>query len=443
MMKRGKEILLITFILLCVTTPCMAEFIKLTLEEAIGLGLKNSTSVKTKMLAVYSAQAALQSARSGYYPTISLGVSYTHLFKEQKLNEIYISSQDPVNISTDLSQNIYTFGQLKNAVRMAEEGVKLAEMEFEEEKRELIVEIKRAFYWYILAKEVLNVQEETLQYKEEAFEVARKRYEGGMVPDYEVLSAESDRENFRPQVITAANQVDFALLAVKDLLRIENRGEFEIELIGSLEPEYIQFTKGVLFEEAVKNKYEIQQYRNSLILAELNAAIEKSGNKPVITGFSTYSVQSGYDSGTGGPKYWGKDSWEGVLSAGLSVQMSLSSLFPWSTENADSKKAEIDLEQLRMGLSSVESGIKLEIENILLRLEEEKSKITSGVKGVELASKLFKSASDRYANGLISSIELRDTQISYNNAQLGYITSIYNHKMALFDLMDAIGVYQF
>ena len=175
----------------------------------------------------------------------------------------------------------------------------------------------------------------------------------------------------------------------------------------------------------------------------MNRAIIKNGKKPVISGFSSYSLKSGYDSETGVPKYWGKDSWEGVLSAGLSVQVTLSSLFPWSTENSDRKKAEIDLEQLRMGLSSVESGIKLEIENILLRLEEEKSKITSGEKGVELASKLFKSASDRYTNGLISSIELRDTQISYNNAQLGYLTSIYNYKIALFDLMDAIGVYQF
>jgi len=96
-----------------------------------------------------------------------------------------------------------------------------------------------------------------------------------------------------------------------------------------------------------------------------------------------------------------------------------------------------------LGLSSIESGIRLNIENILLQLEEEKAKISSGEKGVELALKLYASASERYINGLISSMELKDTQITLNTAQLGSLTSIYNYKSALFDLMDAVGVDHF
>jgi outer membrane protein TolC len=123
--------------------------------------------------------------------------------------------------------------------------------------------------------------------------------------------------------------------------------------------------------------------------------------------------------------------------------MPLSALFPWSRENVDSKKGELDIEQLKAGLNAVESGIRLNIENILLRLEEEKAKIVSGSKGVELAQRLYKSSKDRYANGLISSMEFKDSQIALNNAQLGYLTSIYNYQMALFDLMDAAGVDHF
>ncbi len=441
MMK--KVIFFIIFVFLSASYFVMAETLQLSLNEAIGLGLKNSTTLKIKMLATYSARAGVQSAKSAYYPSVEIGATYRHLFKEQKILGSYVAGSDPVSISTDVGQTIYTFGKLKNAARLAEENLTLTEMDFEEEKRKLIIEIKRVFYWYILAEEVLAVQEETLKYKEEALDVAQKRYKAGLAPEYEVLSAESDVENFRPELISAANQVEFALLAVKDLLGVVDEGDFDVELIGSLEPEYFIFTKGKLFEEALKNKYEVKQYKKSISLMEINEAITKGGKKPVIAGFANYTLQSGFDSETGDARYWGKDSWEGNLMCGVRIQMPLSALFPWSKENADVKKDALDLEQLKLGLSSIESGIRLNIENILLQLEEEKAKISSGEKGVELALKLYASASERYVNGLISSMELKDTQITLNAAQLGSLTSIYNYKSALFDLMDAVGVDHF
>ncbi|MCK5095256.1 MAG: TolC family protein, partial [Spirochaetes bacterium] len=244
-MRKGKKGIIFVFMFLFALNAGWAETMRLTLEEAIGLGLQNSSTLKSKKLAVFSAQAGVLSAKSSYYPGVSVSTSYTHIFKELKYEpDSYYASSDPISISADVSQTIYTFGKIKNAVRISEENVKAAEMDFEEEMRNLIVEIKRGFYGFILAGEVLRVQEETLSHKDEALEVARKRYDAGLSPDYEVLSAESDVENFKPDIISARNQVEFALLAVKNLMGIEEEGtDFDIELIGTLEPEYYSFQK--------------------------------------------------------------------------------------------------------------------------------------------------------------------------------------------------------
>jgi len=343
-----------------------------------------------------------------------------------------------------VSQAIYTFGMRKNGVLISEENVKLAELDFEEEKRKLIIAVGRAFYGYILSKEVLAVQEETLSYKEEALDVARKRFEAGLSPDFEVLSSESDLENFKPGVISARNRVEFTLLAVMDLLGFDgDTSEFDVELTGALEPVYYSFEKDKIIKQAIGAKYEVSQYKSNIRMMGLQNEITKSLNKPSIAGFANYTLMSGFDEKTGDPKYWGEDSWDGVLSIGVSVQMPVSALFPWSKENADVKKGDLDLEQLEMGLGSLENGVRLNIKNILLRLEEERSKIASGGKAVELAQRLYTSSKERYANGMISSMEFKDSQITLNNAQLGYLTSIYNYKIALFDLMDAVGVDHF
>ncbi len=433
------------------------ETITLTLEEAIGLGLKNSSTIRAKALAAASAQADVQSAKSAMYPGVSVSASWTHLFDQPKTPDMtvdfgmgpveipgsYAGPSDPVSISADATQSIYTFGRISDGVRIAEESLKMARIDFEEEKRSLIVKIQRAFYGYILAKEVVRVQNETVSQKRDALDIAKKRFAAGLSPDYEVLSAESDLESFKPELISAENEVKFALLAVKDLLGIEEEGDYDIRLIGELKPEFREFDENRIIDEALEKNYNIRQMAARINLADYTQSLKSREKRPTIGGFANYTVQSGYDATTGENKYWGEDSWSGDLSVGVVVQMQLSSLFPWSGENASEKKSSFDLEALRTTRGSVESGIRLNIKNTLLKLAKEKAKIGSTVKGVELAERLYESAQKRYKNGLISNTELKDAQIRLNNAKLGYLQSIYNYKSAVFDLEDAVGVDHF
>jgi len=149
------------------------------------------------------------------------------------------------------------------------------------------------------------------------------------------------------------------------------------------------------------------------------------------------------DSATGENKYWGEDSWDGTLTGGLSIQLPVSAWFPWSGERAEHIKSGINVEDLKLNLNSLESAVRLNIENSLLKIEEEKQKITSGKKSVDLAGRLYDSAVEQYARGLISSLELKDAQLGSNSAQLGYLQMIFNYKMAFIDLKEAAGVSRF
>lgn len=457
---RRKGFAFIACVLLFINTAgwaAGAQKLRLTLEEAIALGLQNSISLKIKVLALQSAGADVGAAKAAYYPGVSASGAWMHIFDRDKSPDMtvdfgtgpitipgsYMVASDPVTISAELSQSLYTFGRIKNGLLLAQEGVRAAELDVEEERRSLTVRIKRAFYGYILARDVVKVQEESLARKEDALDIARKRYAAGLVPDFEVLSAEVDVESFMPTVISARNEVEFALLAVMDLLGIEGDGEYEIELVGSLEPEYFTFDKKGLMEGAFTNNYELKQHRTGINLAGYRRAMAKVEKRPVIAGFASYALQSGFDSETGKNRYWGEDSWDGDLTLGVTVQMQLSSLFPFSRENALVVKSEIGVETQKEKLRSTESRIRLTIERNLLKLEEEKAKIASSRKSVELATKLYKSAEERYARGLIPRSELEDTQVSLNTAQLGYLTAVYGYQSALFDLADVVGVDHF
>ncbi len=427
-------------ILFLAASPLLkAESLKLSLEEAVALGLRNSTAIQSKVLDIGAAEADLAAAKSAYYPNITAGATWTHMFEEVE----YPAGSDPLLLSLSLNQTIYTAGQIKNSVRLTEEALKISREKLQEEKRNLIILIERAFYGYILAVKSVEINKETQQNKIEALEVTRKKYEAGIASDFEVLQAEADVESFRPTVIAAKNQVKFALLSVKNLLGLEGEEELDVELTGSLEADALTLDKETLLALALSNKFNLKSLKSAITLAEIQAELANSANKPGIAAFLSYSAQSGVDPATGENRYWGEDSWDGTLTGGLSIQLPVSAWFPWSGERAVRIKRGIDVEDRKLNLSSLESAVRLNIENSLLKIEEEKQKIVSGKKSVALAGRLYDSAVEQYARGIISSLELKDAQLGSNSAQLGYLQMIFNYKMAFIDLKEAVGVSRF
>jgi len=448
-----------TVLCLLLFSPAMsqrgnAETIRLTLDEAIALGLRNSPSVKSKLIAVEASHADVRAAKSSYYPDFSANANWTHYFEQSRspgftigtngdtidIPGSFVFASDPIRVGLDFTQPIYTFGRIKQGVGLAQEGLNLAQLDLSEEERSLIVDIKRAFYGYILSKELVSVQEETLSQREDALRVAQERYDAGLVPDFEVLSAESDVENFKPELISARNQVELALLAVKDLLNITDVQDYDLELIGELTPVYFDFDRESLIDRAIERNYDLKQYRSSINFAQYQASLKKAEQLPLIKAFSNYTLNSTFNTATGANVY---TNWDDLLTVGVNVSIPLSALIPYSRESSEKLKSSLNLAELEANLISIENSIRIGIEGILLRIQEEEAKIKSSQKTVELSSRLYESASEQFASGYITRLELKEAEIRLNSARIGYLTAVFNYINALYDLMNTVSIYEF
>ena len=440
------------------------ETYRFTLEEAIAYGLTNSTAIKSKQLAVAAAQADLAAAKSTYYPSLSAGASWTHLFDQSESPPQilptgslgggiptfdfplspggYTAASDPIGVSIEVAQTVYTFGKIKGGVKLAEEALSQAALDLAEENRKTIVLIKNAFYGYLLALEVAAINTDTLAGKEEALDVARQRYNAGLVADFEVLQAESDLESFKATVISTNNGVRIALLNVKNVLGIEEE-DFEFELIGELELIPVEVDREALIQKALTGKYDLQSFRKVVDITEAQEALNRSANKPTLFAWANYSLQSGFDPVTGDNKYFNIDDWDGNLTMGLNLSVPISGFFPWSEESATIKKSQLQVEDLRIQYGALESSVRIAVESSILKIAEERAKISSGKKSVALAQRLYEAAADQYESGYISSVELKDAQLGLNAARLAYAQAIYNYNRNILDLMDMVGVASF
>jgi len=435
-------------LLLTMLAAAGAETYRFTLEEAIAYSLTNSTTIQSKRLAVAAAQADLVAAKAGYYPSVSAKASWTHFFDNKKETypgsgkEAPISGTDPLGVSLEVGQSVYTFGKLKNGIKLAEEAVAQAALDLAEENRKIVVLIKNAFYGYLLALEVQAINQETLGSKEDALEVARQRYDAGLVADFEVLQAESDLESFKATVISADNGVAIALLNVRNVLGIEEE-DFEFEMVGELEQIPVRVDREALIQKALSGKYDLQSFRKLLDITEAQNELNRSLRLPTLVGWANYSVQSRFDLTSGDTEYFNPDYWMGNLTAGLNLSVPISAFFPWSEENAGIRKARIQAEDRRLQYGALESSIRIAVESSVLKISEEQAKIASGKKSVDLAQRLYEAAVDQYESGYISSVELKDAQLGLNGARLAYAQAIYNYNRNILDLMDVVGVADF
>jgi outer membrane protein len=432
-----KKIIPAILLVACLGGALAAETMELTLQQAVELGLANSTGIRIKMLALASARADLGAARSAYTPAVSASIGYAHLDEPSMF-----SGQDPAGLDLDVMQSVATFGKTAAGIRLAEAGLAQAELDLAEEQRSLTVLIENAFYSYLLALEVDAINRETLANKEDALEVARQRYAAGLISDFEVLTSESDLESFKSTVISSANGIEVALLNVRNMLNIPADAELDIVLIGELAPLAVKLDKSELIERALKNRYDVRSFRTLLRLAEVQEDLSRSLRRPVLGAFFNYSLDSGVDLATGESLY-GAGDWQKSWSAGLSLSVPVSGWFPWSRESLEVKSAELGLERQRLDYSALESGLRIAVETLLLKIAEEEAKIASGAKSVELAERLYNSATQQYEAGLISSIDLKDAQLGLNGARLAYTRAVYGYNMNILDLKNTVGVTDF
>jgi outer membrane protein len=432
-----KKIVVSVLLIICAAGALAAETMELTLREAVQLGLANSTGIRTRMLAVASARADLASARSAYTPGISATISYGHLGEPSSF-----SGQDPAGLDLDVTQSITTFGKTAAAVRLAEEGLAQAQLDLAEEQRSLTVLIENAFYTYLLALELNDINQETLANKQDALEVARQRFAAGLISDFEVLTAESDLESFKATVISSANGIEVALLNVRNMLNIPADASFDIVLIGKLAPIEVSLDKNELVERALKERYDVVSFRNLLRLAEVQDSLNRSLRLPTLGALFNYSLDSGVDLVSGESLYAAED-WQTSWRVGVALSVPVSAWLPWSGESLAVKKSGLDLERQRLEFSSLESGLRISVETLLLQIAEEKAKIASGAKSVELAERLYSSASQQYEAGLISSLDLKDAQLGLGGARLAYTQAVYGYNMNVLKLKDTVGVADF
>jgi len=396
--------------------------------------------IAAKDLEIAETQDAV--ARSGAYPSLSASAGYNRNLKEAYLyfdaSELFgpgagggpskfkVNYKNEFNASATLKQQVFNFSVFK-AIQAASEFEKLSGFVFDATYKGVINGSRKAFYQTLLLKEIMDVNRETEENAKENYLDLKKKYEAGLVSEFELLQAEVRWQNYIPEVTRSKRNYELAINSLKTLAGLNIEEDFEItgELkIKGEKPELVEMA------DVLRNRSDYNAMIWEKKLRESNVDVEWSGHLPSLSASFIYQYAALSDE-------FKLERENNYLIAGLNLNIPI---FSGGMTSAKVQQAQIEVDKTKLKIDKFENEIYTEIKNLELKLVEAEKIIKSAETTLKTAKKAFDIAEKTSQSGLTTQLELKDARLGYDQATLNYYSAVYQYLEAYFDWELAVGM---
>jgi len=368
--------------------PVIRAPMRLNAEDCVRIAMENSQKRAISKLAVEIAKYQHNQALSGHWPSLSLNSAFTRLdedptfvFPKETSNytiegmapapitakvtvpdkRVTLMDRESVFSSLDLTLPIYTGGMVTAAAKQAKQGIEAAKEAARRTDLELVYDVKRIYYGAVLARNLLQIGNDTLSRLQATLELTERLYQNAS-------ASVTKMDYLRNKVIVDMAMSTVAMLegneAVAKAALINTMGlpwETQVDLSETELPSYSH--QGDL-ERLVADAYEFspdwKQIEAGLKAAESGVDREWAGHFPKV-GLSgrLWRWDNSYDAGMATDD--NKNGW----AVGVGVQIPLFSGF--LTHNKI-KEARANVEKLKDQKVLLREGIALQIKHAFLRI---------------------------------------------------------------------------
>jgi outer membrane protein TolC len=413
--------------------------IRLTLDDAIARGLDHSHRIAELRARKQGADAAEAGQAAARLPSVALQGGYTRTNHVDEFGIvqpgappriIYPDIPDNYRTRIDLNWPLYSGGRTDALERAAAAEGQAAEEDVAAARADLRLEIARAFWALVSAIETEGVLARSLENAAAHVADLRSRFEQGLLPPNDVLSAETQASRQRVLSIESHNTREIAEADLRRLLGLD--GGERLEPVPTLdEPAAPAGTIEALLTEARKSRPELRA------TAERTAASRAREAAVAATARPQVGVNGGYDYARPNPRIFPRhgswqDSWD------VSVNASWL-LWDGGRRRAEMAGAAAASRALDARAADLDRQIAFEVRQRLLELESSRAAISAAADGVRSATEARRVVTERFRAGVITSADVLDADLAVLQAELDLTRSRAQAHLAQARLDRAVG----
>ena len=427
----------------------------LTLEECIQLALKNRPELEMAAMDIRNAEHQINEAKSYYYPRLNLNAGYTR-FNRPTTFDVDIDVSEitrPVNdalgsyginlpssiqqrievgktnwysVILDLNQPLYTFGRIKEGVKLARLGHSITLNQKEKKKREIISEVKKGYYQFLFTKEIHQLMKEAevranvvarmvkLNYE---ISIPEKEDKGTTRIDY--LKSKIFHSEIKARLSEMGKNLRLAELALKMTVGV-NR-DYPLSVVESPLDSIPMtlFHSQTLKEKARERNIDL---KNLDLGVQLFDSKRKAAKKEYLPKIGLQGQYIGPEDRYGLENFW-------YLGIGITMP-----IFDGFLTKAKVGQAEAQFQKTRSQKLQLEAALAAQIDQLHSTLTElqERAKILQGA--IHEAQERTQLAADGYSVGVTEYDELLLGQRTELEMKSAYLQCLYLYQMALSEM---------
>ena len=414
--------------------------LRLTLADAVNRGFENSHRIAEIKAREEGARAAAKSVELSKRPTVSASAGYTRTnhvpeFSVPQPNgtRLVVYPDIPDNIVSRIGFQwlIFTSGRSDALERAAAAEASAVAADIETARADLRLEIIRAYWAAVTARESVRVLEESAARVQAQLNDARQRFQVGLIPPNEVSSLEAQRSLEQAQFIEARNMLQSALIDLQRLIGAE-RGTV-IELSDSLDRQSLapSLDAAALIAAAIESRPERQALSLRLGGLEARQRAAHTMNKPAV------SVAGGVDYANPNARIFPrKGEWQESWDVGVNLNWNL---FDFGRTRAQVAEASAAVSATRARIAELDSVIAADVEQRLLDLQSSDAMVSAASDAIKSAAEARRIVADRFAAGVATSTDVLVAQVALLESELARTRALAAQRLSEARLERSLG----
>lgn len=411
----------------------------LTVEEAVAAALKNNYDIQ--LLKNDSAVYALNNkyAKAAFLPRFnaSSAVLFNNNNLKQKLADGSERKQNGIrsnNVNASVNMNWTVFDGFKMfATRdKLSEFVKLGNLSIRNQLINTISDIIKTYYNIVRQKQQRKAIEEQMGINEERVKQAEKKLKVGLGAKPELLQAKLDLNAQKASLLQQITLIEKLKDQLNQLMVFEPGTTYDVA--DSIIFDHT-LVAGEIFNTAEKNNTELQVAKQNIQIANITLKERKAEQFPIVSLNSAYNY-SKTNNKLVVNNFTPLFNRNNGFNYGVSVSIPILNSF---TVKRQIKEAKLDIAYQQMIYDYQKSKINTAISNAFKDYELQLKTLELEESNILLAKENVYIAVERLRLGISTSLELRETQKSLEDAYNRLIAARYNTKVAETELLRLRG----
>ncbi|MCM8779433.1 MAG: TolC family protein [Candidatus Omnitrophica bacterium] len=398
------------------------EPIRLTLEEAINIALRENREVLFKQQDLMKTKEKLKEAKAEALPTFSIESSWL------ETKNYYSKDIDSYTNKFSLKQPLYKGGKITGNISQYKYRIDISKAGLDMAILETVFKVKKAFFSLLLAREYAQLNRLILVNTESHLRMATERYLSGQSAQSEIIKLQQALASIKHILNSSLNQIEEAKENLKNILYLAK--DVEIEPEGELLYEPIEIAFDEAYLKALRERPDLRLYEIQEKMNKLQKEIARANLLPNI-----YASWDYYINRSDSPIAISQG-WEGHQIMGIVMTWPI---FDGFATQAKIRQAELELKETQLLKEKTVADIFEELKIAYLELNNAIAKLKARDAEVSLFEDNLQTVTERYNSGIASGLDLDDARLKLEIAEFNRKEVVYDYLIARAKLEKAIG----